>query len=177
MQPIENLKNDHEYIIKLLNVIDSFRDTGTYSIEHLTTITQIIKEFADGVHHYKEEELLFKLLVEKGFSFEQGPVAAMMSEHEIGRNYIKQAELYINQFSEGTTAVVPLIIVSLKQYSELLRAHISKENNILFAMALQIISPNEMQDLSQNFDAYLSSKQDDLQKYYSQIDDFVREYI
>ncbi|MGI6450729.1 MAG: hemerythrin domain-containing protein [Desulfitobacteriia bacterium] len=44
----------------------------------------------DKCHHGKEENFLFKELVNKGVPNEGGPVGAMLQEHVQGRDYIAQ---------------------------------------------------------------------------------------
>ncbi|MGD0266766.1 MAG: hemerythrin domain-containing protein, partial [Candidatus Methylomirabilota bacterium] len=38
-------------------------------------------------HHGKEENLLFKTMVDRGFPRQGGPIAVMLHEHETGRSF------------------------------------------------------------------------------------------
>ena len=87
----ENLENDHVYIIRLTEVIMAMVENRSKEIGHFELVVELIRNFADGLHHAKEENLLFPLLGEKGFSPEQGPVAVMLSEHTQGRDFVKGA--------------------------------------------------------------------------------------
>jgi hemerythrin-like domain-containing protein len=143
----ENLENDHVHIIRLTEVITSMVENRSKEIEHFELVVELIRNFADGLHHAKEENLLFPLLGEKGFSPEQGPVAVMLSEHTQGRDFVKGALEGIKEFKNGKQGELQSIYENLGNYATLLQNHISKENNILFRMADQVFSDEEQQKL------------------------------
>ena len=96
-------------------------------------IIYFLKIFADKCHHGKEENYLFKELVNKGIPNEGGPVGVMLQEHAQGRDYIAQMSKSVDDqnISGFNNAAV--------QYRDLLRRHIDKENNVLFMMADNVI--------------------------------------
>lgn len=143
----ENLENDHVYIIRLTEVIMAMVENRSKEIGHFELVVELIRNFADGLHHAKEENLLFPLLGEKGFSPEQGPVAVMLSEHNQGRNFVRGALEGINEFKNGKQGELQSIYENLGNYATLLQNHISKENNILFRMADQVFSDEEQRRL------------------------------
>ncbi|NJO91081.1 MAG: hypothetical protein HC831_20530 [Chloroflexia bacterium] len=109
----------------------------------METIVELIQNFADGLHHTKEESLLFPKMVEKGFSFQQGPIAVMMNDHAEGRNFVKGISEAVSLYKSGNTSVKVDILKNMLGYIELLRAHIEKENNILFRMADKALTDEE----------------------------------
>lgn len=147
----ENLENDHVYILRLTEVIIAMVENRSKEIGHFELVVELIRNFADGLHHAKEENLLFPLLGEKGFSPEQGPVAVMLSEHTQGRNFVKGALEGIKEFKNGKQGELQSIYENLGNYATLLQNHISKENNILFRMADQVFSDEEQQTLLNQF--------------------------
>ncbi|HLN20691.1 MAG TPA: hemerythrin domain-containing protein [Bacteroidales bacterium] len=149
----KNLENDHISILKLISVMDHITTTNDPDIDHLEEIVSIIKNFADGVHHAKEEEMLFPLLEQKGFSRTSGPVAVMLNEHETGRNYVKGMRINIDVYKNGDKEALKHIYLNMKNYSELLKSHIAKENNILFMMADKVLSEKDHGDLLLSFAA------------------------
>lgn len=148
----ENLKNDHVHILKLTDVMEQVAQTNDPDIKHLETILELIRKFADGFHHAKEENLLFPLMGEKGFSNEQGPVAVMLHEHDSGRDYVKNMSENINLYKNGDVNAIPKIRENMLGYVHLLRNHIEKENNILFRMADNILNINEQESLLNQFE-------------------------
>lgn len=175
----QNLENDHMHILRLIGVMERITVSGNPNIEHLETIVKVIREFADGFHHAKEEQLLFPLMVKKGFSNETGPVAVMLHEHVQGRNFVKGMAENISLFKQGERIALSAIYSNILGYADLLKNHISKENNVLFRMADKAFTPAEQELLLLDFnkielvrsnglmvDDYLNLI-DDLEDFYS----------
>ncbi|MFN8210542.1 MAG: hemerythrin domain-containing protein [Bacteroidales bacterium] len=143
----ENLENDHIYIIQLTEIMDRMAETDNPSAEDTAVVIDIIRNYADGIHHAKEENLLFPKLGEKGMSPHQGPVAVMLHEHVAGRNYVKGMTESLELYLKGDTSAAAVLRQNMTGYASLLQNHISKENNILFRMADNVLSPDEQKNL------------------------------
>jgi hemerythrin-like domain-containing protein len=148
----KNLEDDHIYVLKLTDVMEAVTHSVNPDTEHIGTIIDIIKNFADGLHHAKEENLLFPVLGLKGFSPQQGPVAVMLHEHVEGRNFVKGMSENLELYNQGNKAALTAIYSNMLGYAELLRNHIGKENNILFRMADKVLSDAEQQTLLSQFE-------------------------
>ena len=111
----------------------------------------LIRDFADGVHHQKEEQLLFPRLLERGFSKESGPVAVMLHEHTVGRNYVAGIREGIEMYRKNQRNALVNIRSNMDGYIFLLRSHINKENNILFRMADQSLTARDQAELLDRF--------------------------
>lgn len=147
----QNLENDHVFIVKLTNVILAMVEKQSTDISHFELVVNLIRNFADGTHHAKEEDFLFPLMGDKGFSAQFGPVAVMLHEHEEGRNYVKATLDAIHEFKGGNNSAIWHIYENLNGYAYLLQNHIDKENNILFRMADDVFSEKEQQNLLEHF--------------------------
>jgi hemerythrin-like domain-containing protein len=147
----KNLENDHVYILRLIDVMEKMVLTSHSEVINLETVVNLIRNYADAFHHAKEENLLFPLMATKGFSKEQGPIAAMLNDHAQGRNFVKAMSEEIENFNKGNKTALPKIYENMEGYIELLRAHIAKENNVLFRMADNVLSEQEQQDLLEEF--------------------------
>lgn len=154
----QNLENDHIYILRLIDVMESVTYLESPDINDLETIVYLIKNYADGFHHEKEENLLFPLMEQKGFSPSQGPVAVMLNEHTQGRNYVKGMIEGIDLYKSGDQKAVATIYANMRGYISLLRNHISKENNVLFRMADNVLTESEQQELLKEFSKVENSK-------------------
>ena len=148
----KNLENDHVHIIRLIDVMEHITRSGKPDINHLESIVDIIRNYADGTHHAKEENIFFPFLAERGFSTTQGPVGVMMHEHVLGRNFVKGIADNIMLYKNGNNAALIEIYRNMTGYVELLRNHISKENNILFQMADRVLSESEHKLLLDKFE-------------------------
>ncbi len=147
----KNLEKDHEYILRLIDVMEKMVQTSHTQVVNLETAVNLIKNYADAYHHAKEENLLFPLLGKKGFSAGQGPVAVMLHDHAQGRNYVKAMTREIENYKNGNESALALINENMMGYIVLLRSHIAKENDVLFRMADNVLSENEQQELLQEF--------------------------
>lgn len=147
----KNLENDHVHILKLIDVMELIAEKQTPDIDHIREIVYIIRNFADGLHHAKEENIFFPMLATKGFSTQQGPVAVMLMEHTEGRAFVKGISDNIIKYTEGDNSALSEIFRNMLGYAELLRGHISKENNILFRMADKVLSEADQASLLTRF--------------------------
>ena len=132
--------------------MQAMKECPAPEVEHLEEAVALIRNFADGLHHAKEESLLFPLMAERGFSVTQGPVAVMLQEHTIGRAFVRGIDENIQLFKEGDLSALNLIYSNMNGYSELLQNHIYKENTMLFRMADNALSQSDQDSLSTQFE-------------------------
>jgi len=158
MDPIELLMNEHRQIEAGLDALDNFVDGlapgQAEALNDLADFVRFIREFADATHHGKEEDILFELMVREGFPKEGGPIAVMLMEHDEGRGLVKQlAELVeAGEPLEGERAT--RASAAAHGFSGLLRAHIQKEDGILYPMAQARLTPAAFEELSHRSQAF-----------------------
>ena len=146
-----NLENDHLHILKLIAVMQEMVKETEPNVSHLDEVVTLIQQFADGLHHAKEEILLFPLMAEKGFSMQQGPIAVMLSDHEQGRKFVRNMDESIHLYKNGESSALKQIYAYMLGYADLLNNHISKENNVLFRMADNVFTSENQQSLLDQF--------------------------
>lgn len=141
------LRHEHEVFLRALALLEGLGrglETGTpVDRAALAWLTDFFRTVADRCHHSKEEQHLFPALERHGVPREGGPVGVMLYEHELGRAFLRA-------MAEGDDAT---IAEAIGNYSALLRAHIDKENEILFPIADQVLSEEEQRAIVQAFDA------------------------
>ncbi len=156
MNATQILADEHDFILKIAAVADntarSIMDTGSVTPPTIEALIDFFRNFTDRCHHAKEERHLFKKLREKGLPEKSGPVAVMEDEHARGRQFIRAIETALPAAASGDTAAARKIGLTLHAYADLLRAHIDKENKILFPMADQLLSPAEQAQLVDAFE-------------------------
>lgn len=152
-KPTEILRREHDVILRVLDGIErevaSIRAAGRHDSETIGRILEFVREFADRCHHGKEERHLFARLVERGMAKEGGPVGVMLREHDLGRGYIAAVAMEIALPGGGDSAHVA---DALEAYVELLRAHIEKENEVLFPMADRMLADRDQTELAAAFE-------------------------
>lgn len=154
MKPIDILKEEHQIIKKVLNSFEQFISEVTHSQQVNKEISKkfihFLQTFADQIHHGKEEKELFVMMEKKGFSFQTGPVAVMVHEHETGRQLI-QAMIKTTEINDWES-----FCQHANEYVNFLNQHIDKEDHCLFAMADQAFNEEDQQHLLEAFQNFES---------------------
>jgi len=157
MKPIDNLKEEHVLIGRMLTVLEGYvRDAQAgrgLSPAALREAIHFVRGYADQCHHGKEEKVLFPALSEKSEGIAQGPVRVLESEHEIGRTLVGQVEAAIPGIEAGEAQATQQAARALDEYTRMLRQHITKEEDVLFELAPMLLSQQEEETLAEEFEA------------------------
>jgi len=149
------LRQDHEAILRVLDATEvAVRRIHAGEViyaETLNGLVEFFRLFADACHHGKEEELLFPMLERRGMQRVGGPTGVMMHEHEVGRALVRQMAESVDACNWGEDSQKGFSAAA-RQYIDLLRQHIFKEDNILFVMAENILSEEEQEKLAAEFE-------------------------
>ena len=131
------LSDEHQTILKVIDVVlekcDQMEKSGEYDAGFFEKVIQFIKSYADGFHHAKEEDILFKAMLENMDHMHCNPIPVMLHEHDAGREYVKGME---EAMQSGNSKG---LIENARGYCYLLQSHIEKEDNILYPMAEQAL--------------------------------------
>lgn len=157
MKPaIKDLMDDHQIILRMLRALNGMclrlGEGATVALADLDAALDFIKVFADYAHHGKEEDLLFPAMEEVGFPRQGGPIAVMLMEHTQGRDYVKRLSEALERVRAGEAAALKDAARAASGYSSLLAAHIGKEDNILYPMAMDAIPAARWTVLKERFD-------------------------
>lgn len=143
MKATNVLMEEHRVIEGVLDTLEhaaSMLEGGVFVRPGLfIDAAQFISGFADGCHHQKEEGVLFPAMADHGVPVANGPIGAMLSDHENGRSYTRQMRNAAQRLEAGEMDALPLVVENARSYVALLRAHIQKEDHILFPMADRVI--------------------------------------
>ncbi|MGE5623751.1 MAG: hemerythrin domain-containing protein [Methanocella sp.] len=156
MRPTETLKHEHRVIEKMLDVVEAtagrLQSGRVVDAEIFAQAADFFRSFADRCHHGKEERHLFTKLVEKGLPRESGPIAVMLAEHDQGRAHVRTLAEAAARLEAGDQTATAGLLRHALAYVELLRAHIQKEDRILFPLADRVLSEAEQEALAETFD-------------------------
>lgn len=183
-KPSAILSEEHQVILKMLDIVEkACKQLGNdkqIDIEDGRKMIDFIRTFADHCHHKKEEDILFKKMLERGLPSEGGPVQVMLSEHDLGRNYVKQAEEALNELEKAYTEdSAQQFVQNAMGYVMLLREHIYKEDNILYPMGDRLFSEDDQAELLKSFQTV---EHEDIghgvhDKYIQLVEDFAKKYL
>jgi hemerythrin-like domain-containing protein len=156
MTPTEMLMHEHKVILMVLDglqrLCDRIERTGEVSASQVDQAVDFVRNFADRCHHAKEERHLFPAMQDRGMSAKAGPIAVMLAEHEEGRRLIAAVAAALPMARGKNKASVEEVRQNLLAYIRLLRAHIDKENLILFPMADRILDDADQDRLEKEFE-------------------------
>jgi hemerythrin-like domain-containing protein len=163
MQPIKDLKIEHDAVQVTLRILDKIcqrieMSGNELDIRHMDQLLDFFKVFVDQCHHGKEEELLFPALETIGVSHKGGPIEVMLYEHQQGREYVRTMADAIDQFKKGDWTAADKFVKTAREYINLLNQHIYKENNVLFPLAEKHLSKEELARLSEGFELIETKK-------------------
>lgn len=156
MMPTETLKHEHQIILMVLGAAEreaqSIQNSGKVHAEELDRMLDFFRNFADRCHHAKEEELLFVKMQERGMPVRGGPIAVMLQEHDEGRRRVKAVAEALPQARSGDASALTSMRSNLLAYVQLLRAHIDKEDNVLYPMADRLFTLEDQRVLTEAFE-------------------------
>ena len=162
---IEQLMTEHRLIEQVLGSLETFVENVEKGAEAdrrtVRDYADFFRNFADKCHHGKEEDRLFVKMTEFGFPKEYGPIAVMLAEHEQGREHVSALAAIGNRDGALANGERAEVIRHALEYVPLLRAHIMKEDNILYPMALQTIPQTEMDKMGAAFDDFEATEMGD----------------
>jgi hemerythrin-like domain-containing protein len=145
----QRLKDEHQLILRMLALLEknaTLTEEGSFhDYRFYLDGVDFIRNYADRFHHAKEEDILFEALIENGMPRANSPVAAMLMEHDLGRAFVRAMEEAATRALNGEKGQDEAIVSNARGYLELLREHISKEDEILYPLAERVI-PAEKRD-------------------------------
>jgi hemerythrin-like domain-containing protein len=143
MKPTEELIAEHNAVLVALQLLEKVEAAlvakNEQAPDHLGQLLDFLKGFVDRCHHGKEEDVLFPELERRGVRRDGGPIGVMLTEHELGRGHVRAMSEGLDRLRGGQADAVTAIRESARAYRDLLRAHIHKENNVLFPMADRLV--------------------------------------
>lgn len=155
MTPTEVLSAEHRVILRVLSCLEAIVEEasaqGKLEAEPAASAIAFFRGFADQCHHGKEEKYLFGLMEQRGIPKEHGPIGVMLGEHDLGRAQVRGMDAAVEAASQGQPEALQTFAGHAQLFVELLRAHVHKEDNILFPMADEVLSDQDQLDLVDAF--------------------------
>jgi hemerythrin-like domain-containing protein len=146
---VDQLYEDHDHILEALKMLEQavkgLRE-GRIEPSIVLDLLNFLSRFADHYHHGVEELVLFPALERRGVPLHGGPIGVMVCEHGMGRYMLRNARKALEKVESGDKSAVDQVEHYTMAYRDLLVQHIDKENNILFAMAKEVIGEGELVD-------------------------------
>ena len=138
-----------EFIGKLKLMCMDFMVHDKIDIKQFYKAVEFIKTYADGRHHQKEEEILFKAMTDKlGVQAVNLITHGMLVEHDLARYHVKELEKSIKEYEETKSDEAKLNIITFAMgYYYLLERHVFKENKVVYPFGEKNLSSELMEEL------------------------------
>ena len=156
--PTDQLRSEHDLVLMVVEAMEReaafIERTGRVHADRVAQMVDFTRNFTDGDHHAKEEDLLFPLLEERS-SAAGGTISVLLSEHQAARDCIRAIDGSLRdangQDGEKAAAARGVIAENLKLYAFLLPLHIGKEDTVLFGLTDELLSVQEQELLAKDF--------------------------
>jgi len=165
MRCTDILMEEHELILTGLDVLGAvsrrLAEGQAVPRASIDNLLGFFRDFADLHHHAKEEGLLFPAMEAAGLPHDAGPIAIMLQEHAQGRELVSVMREALDKLDASTEARRRFVDAAT-WYRDHLAQHIQKENQVLFRLAEQVLSPEEGRHLDRAFDEHAATRAADL---------------
>jgi hemerythrin-like domain-containing protein len=157
--PTRQLADEHEYVLLVVGAMQDeaarIEDTETVDVQRVSQMVDFTRNFTDGDHHTKEENLLFPLLEERSPAA-GGTISVLLSEHQAARECMRLITSALPQAAGQDEEIAAqarhVIVENLRLYAYLLPLHIGKEDTVLFKLTDELLSVQEQAELAREFD-------------------------
>lgn len=156
MKATGDLIAEHNAVLLALQILEKVEEAlgvgAADALEHLDQLIDFFGGFVDRCHHEKEEHVLFPELEKLGVRREGGPIGVMLAEHDAGRRHVREMSNGLARLRRGDRNAADGIRENASGYRDLLRAHINKENNVLFPMADRLLLDDDAAKIIERFE-------------------------
>jgi hemerythrin-like domain-containing protein len=156
MKPRGPLMIEHRLIEKMLNLatkeLDNIKNGNKANSSLINIIIDFIKTYADRTHHGKEEDILFKELMDKDLiEADQNMMEELIREHIEARKAVGDLYLANKQYDNGDTSKAKVIYEKLFFLTQFYPVHIKKEDNVFFPETEKYFSADEQEKMLNEF--------------------------
>lgn len=156
-RPLDALRMAHSSALGELEALEKSarlltQDGGTGSAGSASGGLDKVFGFFDGelkVHFRHEEEILFPYLAQ--VIGREGPIAAMLEEHQTLWRTLEALQDKVSQWkaapAESRVKLAPAVQQIANHIVAFLRAHIQKEDTVLFPLAEEALAPQAMKEV------------------------------
>ena len=157
MDPIEMLSAEHALIRRQLALLaeasNRVQRARSVPMAFFEKCARFARDFSDGYHHFKEEHILFLFLAQKTDEAVQAELDHLRRQWEqsqrIMSDVVDLAEGYLSD--EGSHRMK--LLESLASYGSLIDQHLRTEDDVIFPLVRQTLSPEEMDEMRERFNA------------------------
>jgi len=155
-KPTDVLEEEHRTILKVIGALtvlgESLEQGGQVEPEKFKNIVEFMRIFADKCHHGKEEALLFPLLEKRGVPPQGCPIGVLIHDHQTGRAFVTGLAEAAEGYQKGDPAARDALLNNIHGITALYPGHIWKEDYLAFPMSNKVLTMEDQQSLSEEFE-------------------------
>ncbi|OGQ85428.1 MAG: cation-binding protein [Deltaproteobacteria bacterium RIFOXYD12_FULL_56_24] len=156
MQARGPLMIEHRLIERMLVIIQErlgeVEKTRKIDASFVDTAVDFVRSYADRTHHGKEEDIMFRVLNNKGLSEPDRRVMnELIAEHVFGRSTTRELVEANTRYRNGDSAALDDIVRSLRTLADFYPRHIEKEDKVFFPAVRAYFSEAEDQAMLAEF--------------------------
>jgi hemerythrin-like domain-containing protein len=158
MKPLSSLIREHQYIGRLVDALEAYADQvgrgEDADLADLSRFAAAFTQFADELHHEKEERVLLPFLARSGLDWDAPPLSRVRREHRQERYLIEvlsHAGQRLEQWSDEERRHVSTTARALCEFQ---RMHHETENNDLFGAVERQLDDAGKDRLEQELDGF-----------------------
>ncbi len=173
LPPIAWLMAEHVLILRAVDLLDRecvrLAEGGPVRQPILESLLGFFSDFADRLHHGKEEQILFPFMAD-GMDYPRtaGPISVLSADHTAGRRHVEEMRR-VQQALQTDAAAAHTFAGHGQTYAALLRAHIEREDHKVFCTVEDLLGPEEAARLARAF-AALDVKEGGAADYHAVLD-------
>ncbi len=155
MDPLETLSNEHGLIRRFLERLESaaehLRHGRRPPRQFYDLAVQFARTFADTVHHFKEEHVLFVRLAQRREGEIDAQLDALRYQHERGRQLVTRLTGHLPSYAEGKDEAAHMVLATSSAYRDLLADHIHHEDHEFYPLARRVLTADDLRELGEEF--------------------------
>ena len=156
MIPIGPLMREHRLIEQMVGLVkqelDRISQGSQPDIAFIYAATDFFRTYADRTHHGKEEDILFRDLVNKELPQQHREIMQeLLDEHVLARKTVGRLVTAKEDYVKGNLGSLEEIVDSMKELVKLYPAHIEKEDKHFFYPCMEYFGKQEQDDMLQEF--------------------------
>jgi hemerythrin-like domain-containing protein len=151
------LEAEHRLMLEVAEAAEAecrhIEATGAIRLDLVGDMIGFFRYFGDGLHHPKEEALLFARCHRRGMTDEDEPLEQMIGEHEWCRVKLDGLEQTLERIDPGDRAAALDFAARLREYLEVARCHVEVEEDVFFDTAQHYLTESDRHELTEEFEA------------------------
>lgn len=182
MSGIEILLEEHDNIQEFNKLVKRIAllllEGKSIAVEDLRKSVEFIKEYADNIHHGKEEDILFKDIEDELGQVGKNLVThGMLVEHDIARYYVSELVKAIDKYEKEESKENRLeLITYLMAYRDLLERHIYKENEVVYPYAKGNLKKETLETVNKRTEKFEKENCEKREKYLKVLKELKNKY-